>query len=143
MAELKDFISSVLTEICEGVHDATARIEQLGGVMNPRAVRPDSPIEPHTKRPIIDVSFDVSVEAEATKGNTGRVGVLVATVGMGTERADQHAHRSANSVRFTVPLVLPVSPDVIRQEHQDEDERDRKLREQHAKAAEKLNSRQW
>ena len=122
MAELKDFISSVLTEICEGVHEATARIEALGGVVNPRAISTSQPIEQHTRRAIVDVAFDVSIEATSSAGNTGRVGVLVATVGLGTQRSQDESHRSANSVKFTVPLVLPVDRETVEAEHRKEED---------------------
>lgn len=120
MADLQSFISSVLTEICEGVHQATARIESLGGVVNPRAISTSQPIEMDTRRAIVDVAFDVSIEATASAGNTGRVGVLVATVGLGTQRSKDESQRSANSVKFTVPLVLPINREIISEEHRKE-----------------------
>lgn len=121
MTELRDFISSVLSDICEGVQLSTQRIEELGGVVNPRAMRSEGPIEMRTRRAIVQVSFDLSVEAEATAGNRGRVGVLIANIGLGTERQTTENHRSANSVKFTVPLVLPVDPARIQAEHDAED----------------------
>lgn len=126
MTDLKDFIRTALVDICKGVHESTAEIEEMGGIVNPRSWRLDGDVENVTKRKVVNVHFDVLVEAQSGEGNTGRVGVLVATIGMGTKREATQTDRNASSVQFDVPLVLPVSPEKIRDEAQaEQDVRDR------------------
>jgi hypothetical protein len=108
VTELRKFVSSVLTEIAAGVADANGVISELGGNVNPAIAATDAVYDAETRRRVVDVTFDVSVEAASEQGNTGKVGVLIATIGLGTERRTGSTDKATQRIQFSVPVVLPI-----------------------------------
>lgn len=78
------------------------------GDFSPVVAGTEVPFEPETHRRIVDVVFDVSVEATSGQGNTGKVGVIVATIGLGTQRRTETTDKAVHKIQFSVPMVLPI-----------------------------------
>jgi hypothetical protein len=115
--DLETFISQSLKQIIAGIRSAQeyAAESTTGAAINPRgitALQKDSEgkKQPHdimTKLPIHQVEFDVAVTvAESSQGKAG-VGLLVAGLGIGGQKASTAESSSVSRIKFTVPLVWP------------------------------------
>jgi hypothetical protein len=126
---LGDFVSQVLIEICEGLAQSRERLEVAGAILNPRQfgeAASASELEHRTRRRITNVDFDLLVEAEGSAASKEGVFVGVLSIGLGKTNTEGQVQKTANRVRFSVPLVLPVAPGIVESEREEEQaERDR------------------
>ena len=115
--ELKTFIKETLTQIVEGVKEAQDETKETEGLINPRS---DNPIGeegkfgnshrnyPSGKRPIEGVEFDVKLIVTESADKKEGIGVSVVGIKLGSEGEKSTEASSSSSVKFVVPIVLPV-----------------------------------
>jgi hypothetical protein len=133
--DLKDFITTTLTQLMEGVAACQGHARQHSGYVNPTPQKLSEQGKhlgtTATGLPIFAVDFDVAVSATAksqTEGG-GKLQVLsIAALGGGVKSADEDTHTSR--IRFSIPVALPVDADSLQER-----------KERAAKAAERQSGR--
>ncbi len=111
--ELKEFVTSVLTEIIDGVSEAQRDTEAKEGEINPLLATSQGALQSQGYKVsrwgqlVQSVTFDVAVTAEEGKGNKGSVGVFLGSVGLGTQREATTSNASVSRIQFEVPISLP------------------------------------
>jgi hypothetical protein len=102
--ELRDFVSTTLIQIITGIknaqkdesmHDSGAAICPIGQSTTDSKVLNQA------------VNFDITVNAESSRGTQGGIGIFVGPVGVGSKGQSQSAGSSQNRIQFTVPVYLP------------------------------------
>lgn len=114
--ELKEFISSTLTQIAEGVRDAQKHYSEIGGKVNPgnlKSVEGTSImygiVNPNylSVHLLSNVHFEVSLTSEDKSSSSGGIGVFLSAVSLGGKTSDSDLKSSLNRVTFDVPVSLP------------------------------------
>lgn len=107
--ELKEFISDAITQICEGVKDAQERCNKVDAKINPPMNGDsitDNPCMRYRKHS--KVHFNITLQSFVDdKGKSG-IGVLLASVSLGTAKENSQGSSSLTSVEFSVPIALPL-----------------------------------
>ena len=117
--ELSDFIASTLTGIAEGIKKAQERELELDMRIIPHnmAVQgkssrdlPFSYLGSDDSRYVAFLDFELLVEAANSQGDKGGGGINVLNMlEIGGKIETNEAQRSANTIKFSIPVVLPVS----------------------------------
>lgn len=116
--ELKEFISSTLVEIAEGVKEAQKRYEELGGVVNPSNISIDKGLcspggNAHgfidRNYNLSNIEFEVTLAENIDSENKAGIGVLLSQIGIGASTKEQHLSASMNKVRFNVQVKFPTT----------------------------------
>lgn len=105
--ELKDFITSTLVQIVEGVHAAQAQVVELGGDVNPYEQYQSDFGKSLTRGGTQSVGFDVAISAQENAASKEGIGVVVASIALGKRNERSDSASSVSRVQFTVPLALP------------------------------------
>jgi hypothetical protein len=113
--DLKEFISSSLTQIVEGIRDAQERSTGSGAWISPLGDNmPSRAGAQHISsvggyQYLDEVKFDVtiSVTEEISGGAKGSLKIMSVAIGAGGEIASQHG--AVSRVQFAVPVVWPES----------------------------------
>ena len=119
--ELKDFIASTMVQIIDGINEANQHFESNGvdAAANPSDVYPMKEdynskvyghIQPKSKnmnRTVHKIDFDVAVFASEEKETKGGIGIMVASVGLGSQGKSQNEHSSQSRIQFSIPLMFP------------------------------------
>lgn len=116
---LSDFIASTLTGIAEGIKKAQEREMELDMRVVPHNIvvqgqstrdLPSCYIERGDNRYVAFLDFELLVEATNVHGDKGGGGINVLNMmEFGGRVESNEAKRSANTIRFSIPVVLPVS----------------------------------
>jgi hypothetical protein len=108
--QLQEFVSGALLQILNGIRDAQVEGAALEAVVSPDKIygHVQGLRTINDERPIHDVSFDVAVTSEEGKSKKGGVGIVVATVALGTQGQAESKNTSVSRISFTVPVVYPV-----------------------------------
>ena len=119
--ELKDFVSTALADIIEGVIAAQERVQGTGAKINPRLSRmiPKGEknyevfalAEVNPGNPVFLVKFDVAVTASKGTRSKGGVGVVTGIVSLGSTGASENAESAVSRISFALPLLVPSHPD--------------------------------
>ena len=117
---LETFISESLTQIARGVEKAASNLHDSNAIVNPRNVKPipnDSSIygglveddsgRPSYLRLIETIDFDVAVTVTEGKETKGGIGILVGSVGLGSQGKSDSGHSAVSRLKFRIPFVLP------------------------------------
>ncbi len=119
--ELKDFIKSTMVQIICGINEANKHFEEneIDAAANPSDVYPmqekyNSKVYGHIQpkseninRTVHKVDFDVAVFASEEKETKGGIGIMVASVGLGSQGKSQNGHSSESRIQFSIPLMFP------------------------------------
>lgn len=114
--ELKDFVADTLTQIAEGILEAQKQAGDSGFYVCPRMIAGGSIAKDgESSRMAHKVSFDIAVEAVASKGTDGaggakfRVEVLSCRldVGSSSKETDSSSSRQVSRIQFDIPVVWP------------------------------------
>jgi hypothetical protein len=108
--ELKEFISTTLTEIVEGIKKAQEVTKGSGAVISPwiKAEKDAHRLADGAGRHVTPIEFQVALtKSEESEGKTG-IGVFFSVVGIGAHAKTDAQQESANSVKFTIPVALPI-----------------------------------
>lgn len=123
--ELKEFISTALTQIAQGIEEASRNLKGSSAVVCPRAMTStqsdsryfgflpaDSEKQDVKKyfRVVQEIEFDVAVVASQGKETQGGIGIMVGSVGIGTKGRSESESTSHSRLRFAIPMVLPCTP---------------------------------
>jgi len=107
--ELKEFITSVIDDICDSVTELQTKYNPDAAVA--KAVISPATLPEHRKpqqayiRMAERVGFDVCVDAYTTKGADGKLGISIITVQ--AEAGISHTNSIHHRVSFTIPILLP------------------------------------
>jgi hypothetical protein len=93
--ELKEFISSTLSDIIEGVADARNNINSNKAVIVPNAGR------------IYEVEFEVELSDLESKENGKGIGVAFANIGIGVKGSECESGSSRTRIKFSIPIGYP------------------------------------
>ncbi len=110
---LDEFISSSISQIVSGVVAAQKNVAKLGARVNPAgAVIGKSVLETtlHDKKTnaIVEViEFDLSIKVEKAKKTKGTIGIVIASIGLGSQGESSGLNSEQNRIRFRVPVQLP------------------------------------
>ncbi len=122
--ELKDFISTTLTAIIDGVVDAQEKVQSKGAHINPGGLmRTTSKISENS---IWDnksnnfarmVEFDVALTVEDGSKTNAKVGVVAGVFNLAAGGESANKQLAVNRVQFSIPVLFPVShlPETARQ----------------------------
>jgi hypothetical protein len=106
---LREFVSTVLTDIINGVRDAqeeAGKSPDSGAIVAPGTyLYPDGTPE-EGSRPQ-NVEFDVAVTSEEGKSSKKGLGIVVASIGIGAQGQSEAKSSSVSRIKFIIPLVLP------------------------------------
>ena len=113
--ELKDFISTTLTQIAEGVKESQVKYNELGGAVNPEGFKLVSGSIPFGKkmpiegdaRLLCNVQFNVSLTSDNAANSSGGIGVLFGALTIGGKSGEEERETSLTSVSFNIPVLLP------------------------------------
>jgi len=112
--QLKDFISETLSQLIDGVVEAQAKVQASGGRVSPHVRTPNDPKSLYGRTndqlPVIFVDFDISVEAQETKGTKGGIGVVTGMFNLGSGGESRENRQSMNKIKFSIPVALPLQP---------------------------------
>ena len=113
--DLKDFVVGTLTQIVDGVREAQSRTQHLGAKVNPHISTEASLVIRHgifyaDGQASQLVHFDVALTAMEGTGTKGGIGVVAGVFTLGSTGQSQAENTSVSRVKFSVPLVLPISP---------------------------------
>jgi len=110
------FVAETLVQICDGVLEANKRLEGTNAVVNPDGVYTFSQsnqgfgeLDPEGGcKPIIHlVHFDVAVHASKDQETKGSIGIVVASIGLGSQGRSEAKTGSESRIRFDIPILLP------------------------------------
>ncbi|WP_070092797.1 protease inhibitor I9 family protein [Pseudomonas monteilii] len=119
--DLKDFIANSLTQIAEGILQASEALADTDAEVNPtkietysnsaqgyaRTLKPEDARSLSRTRIVERVSFDVAVTTEGeTKGNAG-LKVGIASFGLNAGGGITDKTGQASRIQFTIPMVFP------------------------------------
>ena len=62
------------------------------------------------KDPIETIEFDVAVTVTEGTQTKGGIGVFMGAVGLGSQGQSSNQNASVTRIKFSVPLVLPITP---------------------------------
>lgn len=105
--ELKEFIAATLTDIVNGVIEAQENTMETFAQINP-LVSNGGGVDTQRNRAVVDVIFDIALGENTRSGASGKIGVVLASVGLGGKIEEARETDSANRVRFKVPVMFPL-----------------------------------
>ncbi|MDM4015281.1 hypothetical protein [Roseiconus lacunae] len=118
--DLKSFISEAITQIAEGIIDASERTKDTSAIVSPGGVTANlndtgpygfySEDSDKWQRHVQKIEFDVVVTAGSGTETKGGIGIHVGAVGIGSSGKSENSNTSESRIRFHVPVVLPESP---------------------------------
>ncbi len=100
--DLQDFVSSTISQIISGVHEANLRAETFNASVNPSG----SGSVGKSNTPIL-VNFDLAVVAEEAGSAKSGLSVKVLGIGGGVEGGISGKETSSTRISFKVPVQLP------------------------------------
>lgn len=116
--DVKEFVSATLTQIAEGVAEASSAVRSTGGVVNPTMLnnfKMGGDVaclgDTHSGALVFAVDFDVAVTVAAATGtNAGAKLEVAAFLSLGAGGKSSDSTQSTSRVRFRVPMALPLDP---------------------------------
>ncbi len=129
--DLRQFVSSTITQVMEGITDAQPRARELGGYVNPSLEGVDSSDRTETRigwtcsgQRVFAVTFDVAVTAGSATGGEGGGKLEVASVfSFGAKASTSDNQESVSRVKFVVPIALPLDKQSVLEAAQDRNNR--------------------
>ena len=108
--ELKDFVSSTLIQLIDGILDAQKNAKEKGAVVNPEEMfHSDFNKLSRTKshRLLQVVEFDIALTIAEDKQLKGTAGAVVAVLGLGYQAQTGDQKSTVSRIQFSVPVILP------------------------------------
>ena len=108
--ELQEFVTETLKQIVHGVRDALKARAESGALISPLVGRLDTAggvFDRKTGNALQEVEFDVAVTATEGTARKSGIGVMLGSVGVGTQGKAEASNSSVSRIRFTVPIGLP------------------------------------
>jgi hypothetical protein len=116
--QLQEFVTTSIVQIVKGIENAVDQLKDSTAIVSPGTVvaaHKDwqascsyyAPNAKHSTRVIHSVEFDVAVYASEGKETKGGIGIMVGTIGLGSQGKSDVSSSSQSRLKFTVPIVLP------------------------------------
>lgn len=114
--DLQEFITQALVQIANGIREADAPLAESGAIVNPRHITGAGAdkdnvygyiTEQRKLRAVHAVEFDVAVTAAQAKGAKAGIGIVVGSIGLGSQGSNERSSASVSRIRFKIPLALP------------------------------------
>ena len=111
--ELKEFISTALSEIVAGVSEAGVSAKEHGAKIGSMELygylREAKVVTDEGQNPVSQVEFDIALAEGKSTDTKGGIGVYLGAVGLGSQGASHGEHSSNSRIKFSVPIVFPVA----------------------------------
>lgn len=114
--ELKEFVTSTLTQIVEGILEAQRNVAQTGGIICPGKRDKDGTVaylekDLKTERSVSvhKVLFDVAVSVSSKKEGGLDAGIVVLGMNFGGKGKAEKGNESISRLQFEVPVSFPLS----------------------------------
>jgi hypothetical protein len=104
--ELREFISTALLDIIQGVTDAQAKTEK--GTIVPPVKQTYKSVDAGISE-LTTVEFEVTVKTDERQGSEAKLSVVAAVIGGGVKGESGSSSGHAAKLTFRVPIRLPVS----------------------------------
>lgn len=119
--DLKSFVAETLVQIAQGIDEANEKLADSQAIVNPRYVIGHGEIKDATvygylvegnernnyRQAVHAVEFDVAVFATEGKEAKGGIGIVVGSIGLGTQGKSDTSSSSNSRIRFTIPMLFP------------------------------------
>ncbi|MBE2179388.1 MAG: hypothetical protein IAE97_02860 [Chthoniobacterales bacterium] len=116
--QLSDFISETLVQIATGIDQANAALSASKAKVNPENVFPsdssyNSTVYGHIQtdqqmNPAVHlIQFDVAVYAAEETETKGGIGIMVGTIGLGSQGRSDATSSTTSRIQFGIPMLLP------------------------------------
>lgn len=106
--ELKEFVTSVLVDLTQGIKDAQQKVSEFGGIVSP-SFKGVGYEESVGNRPVHFVEFGVTLTEESKDGARG-IGVSLASVAsLNLSSKENKVNSNETHIQFKIPIVYPVS----------------------------------
>lgn len=111
--QLKDFVSTVLTELVNGICSAQDECLRNGGIVNPPNLvatnkNSASLFDQHSGRLVQVIDFEVALTTKESSGKKAGVGVFVTVFGLGAQGTSKESTSEVGRVRFSIPIMFPI-----------------------------------
>ena len=113
---LKEFVTTALVEIAEGVQDAQVQYKKTGGAVNPCHIQRDNTSGlfykgksglPDDQFSITNIEFEIGLADNSGSEQKTGIGVVFGAIGLGGNKKEQENTASVTRVKFSVPVKLP------------------------------------
>lgn len=120
--QLSDFISKTLIQISNGIENANEKLKNSSARINPSNVYPadssyNKTVYGHIQKerqmnPAVHlIQFDVVVHASEGKETKGGIGIMVGSIGLGSQGKSDATSSTNSRIQFGIPMLLPTSKD--------------------------------
>ncbi len=106
--ELKEFITSTLKQIIQGVADAQSFARENHSRVNPSHRNPSGYKSEGTSYHTETIEFDVAVTTTEGTDTSGKISIATGILNLGSGGASSAEKQSINRIKFSVPVELPV-----------------------------------
>lgn len=108
---LREFVSTSITEIMDGVAKAQEEAKKHKAMVNPRHISKTATgvtlLGDSGPWSIQVIEFDVAVTATESGGAKGGIGIFVGAVGVGTQGHSEAQNTNLSRIKFSIPVALP------------------------------------
>ena len=110
--ELKEFVSEILVQVCEGIVDAQARTANSGALISPTFKRNNGELTVDTvSNGLTSERFDVALTASTSNSTDGKgglkLGIAVLEFNAGGGKTEAVQNSQVSRVQFEIPVKLP------------------------------------
>jgi hypothetical protein len=109
--ELRDFISSTLTQLIDGIVNAQEYAQSKGAIINPsdRFVSNFEKMSRTEKnlKLVHVIEFDVAVTVSENKQLKGGIGIVVPELSIGYQGSINKQKNAVSRIQFSIPVILP------------------------------------
>ena len=115
--DLQNFITQTLVQIAKGVEGAVTELKDSSAIVNPRNVSGTHIENPNVfgyldtnkkyLRVVQQIEFDVAVVASKGTETKGGIGIMVGSIGLGSQGKSDAENSSHSRIKFKIPMVLP------------------------------------
>lgn len=102
--ELKDFISTSLKEIVDGISEAQEYAKKKGAIINPSHYSVDLN-KAYTD--LHNINFSILVSSGDQNNAEGGAGIFVGPVTLGGKVGSSEANQATNRIEFDIPIKYP------------------------------------
>lgn len=114
--ELSEYIRKTIVGIVSAVESVQKELadKESNAIINPSLVDKDKKLIDHKfgKRSVDQIEFTVGINASESSGSEGGIGVFTGVLSMGGRAKNDGAIETVNTVKFTIPVSLPVNDEL-------------------------------
>jgi hypothetical protein len=114
--ELKEFIEETILQIVEGVKSAQDKTKGTGTKINPDGIFLNIATEQNLRgergEHVSVINYEIAITETKGKGGKAGIGVFFGNIGIGAEEKTDTKNMSVNSIKFSIPVILPKQGDV-------------------------------